>query len=53
MKTPYTTLVIKYPNGARQTVKPNLQFFQGDWQHLAQSIAGRYFPDQNVIYELK
>jgi hypothetical protein len=53
MKTPYTTLIIKYPSGAQQIVKPNLQFFQGDWTKLAQSIAGRYFPEQNVNFEVK
>lgn len=53
MRTPYTTMIIKYPGGGKQIVKPNLQFFQGDWRGLAQQIAGKWFPDQNVIFELK
>lgn len=52
-----TTLVIKYPNGATQVVKPNSSF-KGDWQGLAQAIGGQYFPrDLNgiskVVYEVK
>lgn len=53
MKGQYTTMIIKYPNGAQQIVMPNPQFFQGDWRGLAQAVAGRYFNGQNVNYELK
>lgn len=53
MKTSnYTSLVIKYPNGATQIVKPGTGF-QGDWRGLAQAVAGRYFRDQNVNFELR
>jgi hypothetical protein len=52
-----TTLVIKYPNGAQQVVKPG-QSFQGDWEGLARSVAGLWFRDSNgnigkVTYELR
>lgn len=48
-----TTLVIKYPNGAKQVVKPSSQF-KGDWGSLAQAIGGQYFPTgSRVIYEVK
>lgn len=52
MKTPYTTLIIKYPNGTQQVVKPG-PGFQGDWRGLAQAIGGRWFKDQNVNFDLK
>jgi hypothetical protein len=53
----YSQIVIKYPNGARQVVKPGPQF-QGDWDTLAKSIAGLWFRDAHgnvthVPYELK
>jgi hypothetical protein len=53
MKTPYTTMIIKYPSGAQQIIKPHPQFFQGDWRGLAQQIAGRFFKEQNVNFELR
>lgn len=49
-----STLTIKYPNGSTQTVKPNLAFFKGDWQGLAQAIGGQYFPKgARITYEVK
>jgi hypothetical protein len=48
-----TTLVIKYPHGATQVVKPGPQF-KGDWQSLAQAIGGQYFPvGYKITYEVK
>lgn len=57
MKTAYTTMIIKYPSGAKQIVKPG-PGFQGDWQGLAKAIAGYWWRDQrgevgNVPFELK
>jgi hypothetical protein len=54
----HTTMIIKYPNGTTQTVKPNMQFFQGDWPTLAKAIAGSWYRDNrgevcNVPYELR
>ena len=47
-------LVIKYPNGATQTVKPNMAYFKGDWSGLAQAVGGQYFPKgQRITYEVK
>lgn len=49
-----TTLVIKYPNGSTQVVKPNLSYFKGDWNGLATAIGGQYFPiGTRINYELK
>jgi hypothetical protein len=53
-----TTLVIKYPNGATQVVKPNMAMFKGDWNGLTQAIGGQYFPRDikgvsRVNYEVK
>lgn len=53
-----TTLIIKYPNGATQVVKPKPEFFKGDWASLAQAIAGEYFPRGHkdiprVTYEIR
>lgn len=49
-----TTLVIKYPNGGTQVVKPNLSYFKGDWQGLAQAVGGPYFPQgARITYEIK
>jgi hypothetical protein len=58
MKAFFTTMVIKYPNGATQVVRPNMEYFKGDWDGLAKSIAGEWFKDRsgnitNVPYELK
>jgi hypothetical protein len=59
MKNPqFTTMVIKYPGGATQTVKPNMEYFQGDWMGLAKHIAGEWYRDKrgdvcNVPYELR
>ena len=58
MRTPYTVMVIKYPNGAKQTVKPDPKFFQGDWDTLAKHIAGRWFLDNRgevgkIPYDLR
>lgn len=51
--TTATTLVIKYPNGATQVVKPGPSL-KGDWNSLAQAIGGQYFPkDSRVTYEVK
>jgi len=48
-----TTLVIKYPNGATQVVKPSSEF-KGDWGSLAQAIGGPHFPaNERVTYEVK
>lgn len=51
-------MIIRYPNGAKQVVKPNLQYFQGDWNGLAKQIAGLWYRDQrgevgNIPYELR
>ena len=49
-----TTLVIKYPTGVKQVVRPNPLYFKGDWHSLAQSVAGNYFPKgQRITYEVK
>lgn len=58
MKTPYSTMIIRYPNGVKQTVRPNMEFFQGDWATLAKHIAGQWYRDNrgevgNVPYELR
>jgi hypothetical protein len=37
------TLIIYYPSGAVQNVRP-AKTFNGDWYGLAYSIAGPYFP---------
>jgi hypothetical protein len=47
MRTPYTTMIIKYPNGATQHVRPNMQHFQGNWEQLAICIAGQWFLDRS------
>jgi len=39
-----STMVIKYPNGAKQVVKPG-PGFNGDWDGLAKSIAGNWYRD--------
>jgi hypothetical protein len=51
-RTPFSTMIIYYPNGSRQIVKPSTHF-KGDWDLLASAIAGKWFKDQNVRYELK
>jgi hypothetical protein len=42
-----TAMTITYPNGAKQTVRPNRDFFKADtmhsWQELAKSIAGKWY----------
>lgn len=52
-RTPFTQLIILYPGGGQQVVKPSASF-NGDWDMLAQCIGGPYFP-QNVPvkYELR
>jgi hypothetical protein len=44
-RTPYSAMVITYPSGAKQTVKPNMDYFGGDWNDLAIAIAGNYYRD--------
>ena len=47
-------LVIKYPNGSTQVVKPNLSYFKGDWAGLASAIGGPYFAKgERITYEIK
>lgn len=49
-----STLVVKYPNGCTQVVKPNPAYFSGDWQKLAEGIARPHLQDhEKVKYELK
>jgi len=55
-----TSVIIKYPNGATQIIRPNMAIFNGDWQALAQAVANDYLPDertandkQKVRYELR
>jgi hypothetical protein len=40
----FTTMIINYPNGSTQVIKPNMTFFKGRWEELAQSVGGKYFP---------
>jgi hypothetical protein len=56
-KIPYSTMVIKYPDGGQQHVKPGPSF-NGNWDELAKAIAGYWFRDQSgnvksVPYELR
>ena len=52
--TQATTLVINYPNGSKQIVKPNPEFFKGNFYELAQAIGAPYFPmGQKVTYEIR
>jgi hypothetical protein len=58
MRTPYTQMIITYPNGAKQTVRPKMEFFQGDWNSLAKHIAGAWYLDKrgevgNIPFELR
>lgn len=53
----FTVMVIKYPNGGRQEVKPG-KGFNGDWDGLAKAIAGYWFRDpsgnvKTVPYDLR
>ena len=54
----FTTLVIKYPNGTTQHVRPNMQLFNGNWDALAEAVGGYWFRDRmgnigKIPYELK
>lgn len=44
MRTPYSAIIIKYPNGATQEVRPNMQYFAGNWDDLAKAVAEIIFP---------
>jgi hypothetical protein len=49
-----TILTINYPNGSKQVVRPNPEFFKGNFYELAQAIGAPYFPrDQKVQYEVR
>lgn len=53
MRNEITQLVIKYPNGSSQVVRP-LSSFNGNWQQLAEAIASQYYPHwMKVKYELR
>lgn len=48
-----TQLVIYYPDGSSQVVKPQVGF-KGNWQALAEAIGEPYYPrGVKVKYELR
>lgn len=42
MKDTKSTLIIQYPNGSTQVVKPNMQIFNGSWEILATELGVPY-----------
>jgi hypothetical protein len=53
-KTSVSQLVIFYPMGGQQIIKPNAQFFQGDWASLAEAVGRPYYPyNVPVKYETR
>jgi hypothetical protein len=53
MRNDINQLVICYPNGSFQVVKP-MPSFNGNWQSLAEGIANQYYPrGVKVKYELR
>lgn len=53
MRHELNQLVIYYPNGSSQIVKPRPSF-NGSWQALADAIGGPYYPaGVKVKYELR
>lgn len=53
-KTSLSTLVIFFPSGGQQVVRPHMQFFQGNWAELAECIGRPYYPYNSTIkYEVR
>lgn len=54
IKASNSTMVIIYPNGAQQVIRPNMSAFKGNWDDLAFAVAGAYFPEgSKITYKLK
>jgi hypothetical protein len=40
-RTPYTTIYINFPDGSSKKISPDMEKFDGDWESLAISQAGK------------
>lgn len=53
-KQTLSQLVVFFLGGGQQIIKPNLQFFQGDWATLAEVIGRPYYPfHQQIKFEIR
>jgi len=53
MRTPYTVLTIKYPEGCKQVVRPDFRYFEGDWFRLVEGICGGDFQRKGITWNVK
>ena len=52
-KDAFQILVINHPNGAKQIIKPNMHFFDGDWYGLFIALFGVNCEKAGFTYQMK